>query len=271
MPTPELLRSSALQSIGVPHAFTTRKGGLSSGFFDSLNFGNPGELPPGIERDSKSTIAANFALLAMALGTSGRRIIQVHQVHGNDVHVVSQGVSPHEAIVWGDVKADAIVTNDPQCLIAIRTADCTPILLASHDGRIVASVHAGWRGVISGVCARAIERMRELGATRITAAIGPCISRESFEVGPEVVEIFTSTFGSQAPITRCNDGKGFVDLKECLRMQMDDHAECVDILPHCTVRERDLFFSHRRDRGITGRMVGIIGCVSSKMRPRSDE
>lgn len=265
MPTPVLLHSASLLAVGVPHAFTTRRGGLSRGCFDSLNFGNPSELPPTIERDSKSTIAANFELLANAIGANDRRVVQVHQVHGNDVHIVSRN-SPHDGnIVWGDVKADAIVTDDPHCLVAIRTADCTPILLSSHDGRIVASVHAGWRGVISGVTPRAIACMRELGAQRIVAAIGPCIGRDSFEVGPEVVDIFKSTFGSRAPLTPCDGGKGLIDLKECLRLQMQTLIERVDILPHCTVRDRDMFFSHRRDCGVTGRMVGIIGCVANEM------
>ncbi|MFN9993243.1 MAG: peptidoglycan editing factor PgeF [Phycisphaerales bacterium] len=265
MPTPELMYSTALSEIGVPHAFTTRRGGFSVGVFDSLNFGNPGELPPEVLRDSKETIAKNFELLARTIDASDRRIVQVHQVHGDHVHVERDGADCGERIIWGDVKADAIVTDSADCLIAIRTADCTPILLSSTDGRVVASVHAGWRGVISGVTLRAIDRMRELGATRIIGAIGPCIGRDSFEVGSEVVEIFRSRFGDKAPVRTKADGKGFVDLKECLRLQIESELEQLEILPHCTVKERDLFFSHRRDGGVTGRMVGVIGCAPRKV------
>jgi len=265
MPTPELLFSTILREIGVPHAFTTRRGGFSAKPFDSLNFGNPGELPPDIERDSKETIRRNFELLATAIGACDRRIVQVHQVHGDHVHVEYSGLHVNESIVWGDVKADAIVSDDSDCLVAIRTADCAPILLSSHDGRIVAGVHAGWRGVISGVTLRAIERMREIGANDIVGAIGPCIGKESFEVGPEVIEIFHSTFGTDAPVRIKPDGKGLVDLKECLRLQIEASLSKLEILPHCTMLDRELFFSHRRDSGVTGRMVGVIGCASGKM------
>lgn len=270
---PSLIRCDALP---VPHTFSTRLGGVSLGPFSSLNFGNPGELPPGVARDPKSNIAENFARLLAAIGAQDRRIVQVHQVHGADVLVVRRGdtaASAAEAIDWGEVKADAIVTDDPGCVLAVRVADCCPVLLASDDGTVVAAVHAGWRGVIAGVAVAAARAMEVLGARRIIAAIGPCISADYFEVGPEVVAEFHRVFGARTPIVRPIErvpiggnemapakGKALVDLKVALAEQLREcGAGRVETMPHCTVRDAELFFSHRREQGVTGRMVAVVG------------
>lgn len=257
---PAPVRSGLLRSIGVPHGFSTRTGGVSPAPFDSLNFGNPSDLPAE-RKDPVENIRENWARLLAAIGAGGRRVEHVHQVHGAAVRVVRVGDSAGPG-----VKADAIVTDDPGCIAEIRVADCAPVLLASEDGRVVAAVHAGWRGVIGEVARAAVEAMRGLGAARIVAAVGPCISAAHFEVGPEVVEEFRRVFGARAPVGSHPDaeaaraGKAYIDLKEALRLQLvaADVAE-VEVLPHCTVGEPGLFYSHRRDRGLTGRMVGVIG------------
>lgn len=268
-----ILRSEMLSHAGVPHGFTTRLGGVSPPPFASLNFGNPGELPPGVARDPRENIAENFRRLLAGVGAEDRRIVQVHQVHGPEVLVVRRGEAPAESMLLGDVKADAIVTDDPGCVLAVRVADCCPVLMASEDGAVVAAVHAGWRGVISGVAAAAVRAMEGLGARSIIAAIGPCISADHFEVGPEVVEEFQRVFGARTPIVRPrtpatrdgptaspSEGKALVDLKGALSEQLRACAvERVETLPHCTVRDAELFFSHRRERGVTGRMVAVIG------------
>ncbi|MFZ4572850.1 MAG: polyphenol oxidase family protein [Phycisphaerales bacterium] len=261
MTPPMLLSAPTLSQLTVPHAFSTRVGGVSLAPFDSLNFGNPSELPAGVGRDPRECIAANFERAAATLGCAERKILQVHQVHGAVVHVAKRGDAPAPPITWGDVKADAIVTDDPGVLAVIRVADCTPVLLASSDGRVVGAVHAGWRGVVAGVLKRAMEEMRALGASAIVAAIGPCIGADEFEVGPEVVEVFRREFGNDPRFAwDVGGGKGRVDLKACLAHQASvGGAVAVDVLPYCTVRDASLFFSHRRDKGVTGRMIGMIG------------
>ena len=265
----------------VPHAFSTRPGGVSvatpAADFSSLNFGNPGELTE--HRDPPGNIARNFELLAGAIGGRGREIVQVHQVHGAGVHVVRRGERAHPTA--HDTKADAVVTDDPARLLAVRVADCCPILLASGDGSVVGAVHAGWRGVVCengsgagtateagtgrwGVLAPVVASMRSLGAGSIRAAIGPCISAASFEVGPEVLEAFGAVFGSgcerRGLVWVGDGGKGFVNLQACLRVQLEAlGVEVIDTVARCTVAEPELFFSHRRERGRTGRMVGMIG------------
>ncbi|MCC6677945.1 MAG: peptidoglycan editing factor PgeF [Phycisphaerales bacterium] len=246
----------------MPHGFSTRAGGVSGGPFESLNFGNPAELAAE-RKDPPENIRANFGRLLAVIGAGGRRVVQVHQVHGAGVRVVRAGEERGPGAL---PRADAIVTDDAGAMVCIRVADCAPVLMASADGRVVAAVHAGWRGVIEGVGPAAVEAMRGLGAERIVAAIGPCISAAHFEVGPEVVAEFRRVLGAGAPVLEHRDaeaaraGKAFIDLKEALRIQLREAGVAeVEVLPHCTVAEAGLFFSHRRERGVTGRMVGVIG------------
>lgn len=232
--------------------------------FASLNFGNPGELAAE-HRDPSANITANFELALREIGASGpsaRAVVEVHQVHGCDVHRVRRGEAARAN--GRDVKADAVVTDDPRRIAAVRVADCAPVLIASVDGRVVAAVHAGWRGVIAGVARAACEVMqREFGASELLAAIGPCISAEHFEVGPEVAAEFDRVFGAGsgtviAPSSPA--GKPHVDLKAALERQLlGAGVEVVETLPHCTVGEPEMFFSHRRERGMTGRHVALIG------------
>jgi polyphenol oxidase len=263
------LRSATLAGLGVAHAFTTRAGGLSRGMFSSQNFGNPGDLHAH-ERDPAEHIHEHTRALLVRLGLSDRRLLQVHQVHGAVVHVVRRESSP---ALDGDTKADAIVSDDPCLALGVRIADCAPILLASADGRVVAAVHAGWRGVIAGVLPNAVKAMRELGATGIVAAIGPCIGPEAMEVGPEVVAGFRSRFGDDSAVV-CEHsnaeartkGKGMVDLSQGLIYQLHECGvrTCDVTTARCTVRSTfddgtPMFFSHRRDAGRTGRMIAVIG------------
>lgn len=264
MPEPKLLTSPVLTH--VPHAFSTRVGGVSPQPFDSLNFGNPGDLPPSVARDPVARIAENFRLVLGASGVPNRRIVQVHQVHGLAVEVARLTADRWPAPGHNDPKADAIVTDDPDCMIAVRVADCCPVLLSSGDGRVVSAVHAGWRGTVAGVLSRAVETMRAIGATELRAAIGPCISARNFEVGPEVEADFASTFGKGRYIQPSTDparaaaGKFHADIPGALHHQLlEAGVSKIDVIGLCTYERADLFFSHRRDRGVTGRMIGLIG------------
>jgi len=244
----------------VPHAFSTRVGGVSSGCFASLNFGNPSELTSD-RRDTVANIERNWAIVRDAIRTPRRRVAQVHQVHGGDVVTLRAGDDPCPE---PSVKADAIVTDQASILASVRVADCAPVLLASEDGRVVAAVHAGWRGVIAGTATNALLAMHAMHAdpgARIVAAIGPCISMAAFEVGPEVLEAFEARFGNDASILRRGDGgKGHVDLRAALRRQLLEAGVAdVDVLEGCTMSEPERFFSHRGQSGLTGRMVAVIG------------
>ena len=245
--------SPLLERIGVPHAFSTRLGGVSPAPFDSLNLGNPNGCAV---QDDYDRVWENYRLLQAAAGCGGRELCHVHQVHGN--HVVPARVSePFDTASRGD----AIVGSDPARVLSVRVADCVPVLLATEDGRAVAAVHAGWRGVVAGVTLAALRAISDGGSAGVVSAIGPCISFDAFEVGPEVMDEFTRVFGADAPLRRLPDGKGRVDLREAVRRQLlragvtDSNVETTD---RCSYRDADEFFSHRRENGVTGRMAAII-------------
>jgi YfiH family protein len=244
--------SPLLEAFGVSHGFSTRLGGTSPPPFDSLNLGNPTGCA---QQDDYPRILGHYRLLQEACGCPVGEYCRMHQVHGATVHRVRKG-EPFDRATQGD----AIVSDDPTRAIVVRIADCAPVLLASDDGKVVAAVHAGWRGVVARVLPAAIREMR-ISPQHLTAAIGPCISVEAFEVGSEVLHEFEKLFGETAPLRWRQDGKGHVDLRECLRRQLLEcgvAADRIDVTHLCTYREREQFFSHRRDRGVTGRMAAMI-------------
>jgi YfiH family protein len=246
--------SPLLTHCGVKHGFTTRIGGVSRAPFDSLNLGSP----PGAVRDDGANCEKNLARLESAMELGGWRRVWVHQVHGDRVAIA------RDASFENGTRADAIVSDDATAYLLVRVADCVPILLSTPDGAVVSAVHAGWRGALAGVVSRSVEAMAELSQTppdQFTAAVGPCISRDFFEVGPEVEAEFVRLFGASP---RWADRH--VDLPEAVAMQLrqsgliDTHIDRTD---RCTARDRDEFFSHRRDRGITGRMAAVIAAADS--------
>jgi polyphenol oxidase len=251
-------QSTLLADRGIPHAFSTRLGGISASPFDSLNLGNPS----GPVQDDPANIAANYAILQSAIGCTELRRLWAHQVHGKQV-LTAQGSA--ETFECGR-PGDALVSADPNCVLAVRTADCMPILVSDETGQAVAAVHAGWRGIIAGVLPGAVTALagisRAGAAARFVAAIGPCIGVDAMEVGPEVLAAFVAVFGPDAPIRRRDNGKGQVDLRQACRIQLlraGVAEERIDVSDRCTHRDSGEFFSHRRTGGITGRMAALIG------------
>ncbi len=253
--------SPLLRDAGIPHAFSTRKGGISSAPFDSLNLGNPG----GDIRDDRDHIIGNYSRLFAATKLSDREHCYLHQIHGDAVVCVKRGCHHNSG-----EKADALATCDPTRVLSIRTADCCPILLATTDGKCVAAVHAGWRGAVAETAVAALKSILHLRAesgvdTRaedILAAIGPCIGADAFEVGPEVLAEFERVFHVDAPIVRFSRDKGRANIREAIRISLlrsGVPAKNIDTTPACTFRERGEYFSHRRENGVTGRMAAIIG------------
>jgi len=248
--------SPLLETLGVAHAFSTRIGGVSEGVFASLNLGNPS----GTLQDSSDNIAQNMRRFMAAAGCDGKMLRKVFQVHGR--HLVWMNKDSDCA---DPPSADAIACDDPRCAACVRVADCVPVLLASGDGKMVAAVHAGWRGVVAGVAPAAVAALNErLGrGSEIFAAIGPSIGPGHFEVGIEVVEEFRRVLGTAAPAQLKCGGKAHVDLRAAIAMQLRESgvdAGHIDSTDRCTFRDEDEFFSHRRQRSVSGRMAAIIAC-----------
>ncbi len=154
-------------------------------------------------------------------------------------------------------EADAVVTNCPSVLVCVRTADCLPVLLVDPVGRSVAAVHAGWRGAVGGVLPNAVRKLcTEYGsrAGDIEAAIGPGIGVCCFEVGEEVAGRFDESFVDRSRSTP------HVDLASLLKWQLHDvGVSLVECCGECTSCSLDRYYSHRAERGTTGRMLAVAG------------
>ena len=249
-------RSPLLHGVGVPHGFTTRIGGLSPEPYKSLNLVSLVNDP---DADANTNVAENFRRVRKALGCRQHIRVQVNQVHGCNVwQPPAEPVRPVDA-----PRADAIATDKQGLLLMVRVADCVPVLLSSHDGRVVSAVHAGWRGIIAGVVSKSVESVMRLSgndAGQVLAAVGPCIGVEHFEVGPEVVEAFESA-GLGSAVVKEGYAKPHIDLAAAVAHQLQQAGipgKQIDRTDRCTYACADEFFSHRRDHGRTGRQAALI-------------
>lgn len=161
--------------LAVRHGFFTRRGGVSTGPFASLNCSLSG-------RDDAAAVMENRARVAAALGARLDHLVGLMQVHGATVMTV-QAPWP----VGSGPRADAMVTDRPGIALGIVTGDCAPVLLADAEAGVAGAAHAGWRGVLAGVLEATVAAMVRLGADpgRIAAAIGPCIAQASYEVAAD--------------------------------------------------------------------------------------
>ncbi|HEU5252792.1 MAG TPA: polyphenol oxidase family protein [Solirubrobacterales bacterium] len=215
---------------GARAAFSTRLGGVSEAPFDSLNLGL-------LTNDSERAVLANRARLAAALGFAPGQVVFARQVHG-------ARLVQHPAPRDGVVEADGHVVREPGLAPLVFVADCLPVALSGPKG--VAMVHAGWRGLAAGILAAGAEAVE---AT--SAAVGPGIGPCCYEVGAEVLEAF-SGLGEGVAEDR------MLDLPEVARRLLAEAGVGeVESAGLCTSCEAELFYSHRRDRGRTGRQAGV--------------
>lgn len=249
-------RSSKLADRGIAHAFSTRIGGVSLPPCDSMHLGFVRDEPA----ERRGAIEANFERLWEAAGFGRRARCEVCQVHGAGVVCVRDGTA-------AEGEADAILSDRADLALVVRAADCVPILLASSTGRTVAAVHAGWRGVVAGVVPAAVRAMVNgygVSPDGVLAAIGPSISIENFQVGDDVAHAFASCDLGNF-VRREPDGVKFrADLRGAVERQLEAsgvRSSAIDTSGRCTFRDRDEFFSHRRDAGATGRMVAAIAAT----------
>jgi purine-nucleoside/S-methyl-5'-thioadenosine phosphorylase / adenosine deaminase len=239
---------------GARAVFTTRRGGFSQGPYASLNLGR-------LTDDQPDAVRHNRARLHELVGA---RPAHIRQVHGTFVRVVTDTEDPFVApLPERDVKlpdADGQATRLRGVAPMVLTADCLPIALAGRGGlgapdrAAVAMLHAGWRGLAGGIVGEGVRAIRELGADGpLEAAIGPGAGGCCYEVGDEVHEVFA------AHGDRVRRGRN-LDLKAIARDQLERAGvETVHDVELCTIcSDEALFFSHRRDRGVTGRQAGLV-------------
>jgi YfiH family protein len=254
-----VLRSIVFAGLPVVHGFSTRPGGVSPAPFDTLNFSFS-------NGDSPGNIGRNELILLEHAGLAGRSMATLDQVHGKSVVVIGDENPLTGSAVLGD--GDALVTRRNDVVLGIKTADCTPVLLFDPENGVAASVHAGWRGTALRVAAEAVSVMSSEFGSRprnIRAAIGPCIGACCYTVGDDVMRAFADTFGRGVHVTPPGAGPGGgarADLQGANASVLGSaglEKGNIATIRLCTSCNRRLFFSHRRDGGVTGRHLNFIG------------
>ena len=246
------------EGISVPHGFTTRYGGVSTGHLASLNIGlHRGDDPQNVEE--------NFRILGQALGFDPQKLVLTKQTHSDIVRRAGRADWGVYMVEGASPECDALITNEPGTALAVFTADCTPILFHDPVTGAVGAAHAGWRGTAAGIAAKTVEAMaREYGCRpeNIRAAIGPNLSKCCFETDADVPDAMLAALGEEArPFIEARGPKFHVDLKQInalwLRKAGVRHIEISDA---CTMCQPDRFWSHRVTKGNRGSQGAIILC-----------
>lgn len=226
---------------GIRRAFTDRSGGVSEPPYAGLNLG-------GHVGDSADAVRENRSRVATALAVDPSRLVFMDQCHGSDVAVISERPD-------GPLAVDGVVTAEPGLALAVLVADCTPVLLSDGESGVVAAVHAGRPGMTAGVVAQAVSAMRDLGATRVAAAVGPSVCGRCYEVPVEMREAAASVRPESRAVSWT--GTAAIDVAAGVVAQLRAAGvEDLTWVPGCA-REDESLFSYRRD-GTTGRFAGVI-------------
>ncbi len=239
--------------IAVPHGFFTRQGGVSEGPFASLNCSIS-------SADDRAAVLENRARAARALGANPALLLGLTQVHGADVATVTTPWTPGHG-----PRADAAVTATAGLALAIVTADCAPVLFADAIAGVIGAAHAGWRSAAGGVLEATIAAMIALGAdrTRITAAIGPCIAQQSYEVAADLRDPVLAQSPTAARFfTSSRPDRWQFDLPGYCAARLAAAGATVHLTGHDTLAEPARFFSHRRrtlaNEGPIGHQISVI-------------
>lgn len=222
---------------GMPHGFFTRRGGVSTGLYASLNCG-PGSS------DDPAAVHENRRRVAASLG-SPHGLVSLYQVHGREVVVVGDDYD-----IMQRPKADGLVTRRRGIALGILSADCAPLLFADRVAGVIGACHAGWRGALAGISDATIDAMIALGAERrrISAAIGPCIGQASYEVSAPFRDEFLAADAANAGFfaTGQRDGHWQFDLPGYLMQRLRQAGVEAENLGLDTCSDPDHFFSYRR-------------------------
>jgi YfiH family protein len=255
--TIEYLQSDLLRNCDfLEHAFCTRRGGASQDEYKSLNMSFR-------EGDEEFRVLSNWDRLATAFAIPLEQFLVVNQVHGDAIFMIN----PHGNYFSSrdELNYDAIVTNRANLAICIKTADCVPVFIVDKVQKVIAVVHAGWRGSALGICAKVIKLMQNQYRTQpsdILAAIGPSISKCCYEVDSATAEAFRGQNNSELFLRQGKKkGKWMLDLPEANRRQLLEAGipeSNIDVSGYCTTCNQDMFFSHRGSGGITGRQINFM-------------
>lgn len=245
--------ANLLQQEGVHHCITTRKGGISEGFADSLNLGL------GVE-DHLKYVEENRRRVAEFMGVELNKLVFQKQTHSNNYKIIT--LKNYNTTILNN---DALITAEKGIAIAALGADCVPVLLYDKKNKVIASIHAGWKGTVNGIVNVVVNVLKDEFNTDpkdIIAGIGPSISAKNYEVGTEVIEAFEKAFSnSNELISNRHDDKAHVDLwlgNKTWLLNQGVPEENIEISGLCTYDNNETFFSARYFKNKTGRFGGCI-------------
>jgi YfiH family protein len=249
---PQLPTKTGITAAG----FTTRHEGVSRTPYNSLNLGTN-------TLDSPHSVEGNRSLLARAFQADLEHLVTVNQVHGVDLVLIDSPNPDYTHFL--NLECDGIITNQPGIMIGICVADCVPLLLLDPVKRVVAAIHAGWKGTAGEIGNKAVSAMVQMFGSKpadILAAIGPAIGPCCYEVDTPVMETFRKN-GAPWEFIATETGKGAwgLDLAAANRRQLLDagiNEQHIEMANHCVSCSQELYFSYRRDDGNTGRQMGFI-------------
>lgn len=248
---------------GVVHAFSTRYGGVSKGYFSQMNLSYT-------RGDEKECVDENFRLFGEAVGFNPEKLVFTDQQHTANVRKVTEADAGKGIVSERDYdNVDGLVTDVPGIMLTVFSADCVPVLFYDPVKRCVGSAHSGWRGSAGRICKNTVEMMAaEYGSCmeNIRVLIGPCICQDCYEVSEDVAEVFMKEFSENIHdlILKkgVKEGKYQLDLVEVCRQTLlecgvkEEHIELPGI---CTCHNPELLFSHRKMGNQRGNLCGVIG------------
>jgi polyphenol oxidase len=238
----------------ISHGFFNRKGGKSSGIYNSLNCGLG-------SKDKKNKIKENLKIVKNKISKKSKKIFLLHQFHSNKFIFIDKNFKINNK----KVKADAIITDQKKLPIAVLTADCVPILLYDNKKNIIAAIHAGWKGAFKGIIKKVINFMLVKGCENnsITAAIGPCIRQNNYNVGNDFKKNFIKKNKKYRIFFKKKKNIIYFDLPNFVKSQLKlNKITNIDMINIDTFDKRNNFFSARRSLRLKhndyGRNISII-------------
>lgn len=248
----ELFKFESFDQELISHAFFTRNGGVSPEPWNTLNQG-------GGLGDGKENVIENRRRSFDAISRSVESIYDVWQVHSADI-VVAEAPRPLNV---EHIKADAIFTTNPDVTLFMRFADCVPIMIYDKNKKVVAIVHAGWQGTVKKIVKKAVLFLKNnfrIATDSLVAGIGPSIGPCHYEIGSEVESAVKSAFPEDwKELLECRNSKVFFNLWKANQIQLEKMGvKSIEIAQVCTACHTDTWFSHRQERGKTGRFGAAI-------------
>jgi len=236
-PVESPLIAAATAGSAVMHGFFSRKGGVSQGIYRGLNVGIG-------SADDRERVMENRARVSRWFALAPDRLATLHQVHSPEVQIVTMAN-------WQDrPKADGMVTRQPGIVLGVLAADCGPVLFADPQAGVIGAAHAGWRGALDGVLEATVDAMERLGAVRgrIVACLGPSISQDNYEVGPEFIDRFLARDPDHARWFRTSDrsGHAMFDLRGLSLARLAKAGLRAEKIDACTYIDEARWYSYRR-------------------------